>query len=442
MACFAFRSLLVCLFVTGALHADWEANWHQWRGPLANGVSATAQPPLTWSERANVRWKTEIEGEGGSTPIIWEDKVFVLTAVDTGQADPDLPAPEDQPERPFGITYPNTIHQYVVLCLDRATGKPIWRDVAAERVPVEGHHGDNDFASSSPTTDGRYLYVWFGCAGMFCYDLHGELKWQRSLGDAETRLSFGEASSPVIHDGKLIITRDQENQSYLLVLDADTGTTIWKQERDEPSCWSTPIVVEHAGREQLVTNGHNRVRSYDLQNGELIWECGGQVHNVIPCPVLRGANVICMSGYKGASAMSLPLAARGDITDTNEVAWQVSKGTPYVPSPLLYDEFLYFNAQNTQVMTCLNADSGETVVSQRRLPGLRRIYASPVGAANRVYFVGRDGTTIVLKKGPEFEVLATNRLDENIDSSPALAGDQLFLRGEKFLYCLAEDGGK
>lgn len=427
------------VFTTVVTADDLAGNWHQWRGPEATGVSRTADPPLTWSEDESVQWKVAIEGQGGSSPIVWDDKVVLLTAIDTERVDSSKTAPEDQTHKnPFGIKYPNTFHQYVVMCLDRTTGKVTWRKVATEQVPVEGHHRDNDFASSSPTTDGRRLYVWFGSAGLYCYSLDGELLWQRDLGPAQTRLSFGEGSSPVIHDEKLIVTRDLDSQSYITVLNAKTGETIWRKERDEPSCWATPIVVEHEGTEQLITNAHNRVRSYDLANGDLIWECGGQVSNVTPSPVTDGEAVYCMSGYRGSSVMALPLDATGDITDSDKVGWSKSRGTPYVPSPILYDGFLCFNQTNDAILTCLDAKTGETLIERTRMPGVRGLYASPVGASDRVYYVSRDGVTLVLEKGPEFKVLATNKLKEPIDATPALVGNQIFLRSEKSLYCIGE----
>jgi outer membrane protein assembly factor BamB len=412
-------------------------HWHQWRGPAANGVAPNGDPPVTWSESENILWKVPIDGRGSSTPIIWGDKIFLVTAIDSKQVDASLPAPEDQPERPFGITYPNTVHQYVVLCLDRATGTELWRRVSAERIPNEGHHGDNSFASSSPTTDGKRLYVWFGSAGLFCYDLEGKPLWSRNFGDVQTRLSFGEGSSPVVHDDKVIVTRDHEGQSYIVVVDAKTGETLWRADRDEPSGWSTPVVVFHNGKHQLITNGKVRVRSYDLDVGSLIWECGGQVSNVTPSPVLTGDSVLCMSGYRGSALYAIPLTATGDITDTDAIKWSRDRSTPYVPSPLLYDGLLYFNGSNSAVISCLDAESGEVLIEPSRMPGIRALYASPVGAAGRVYFAGRRGTTLVISRGDQFNVIAENKLNEGTDASPAIVGGQLFLRGKSHLYCIA-----
>lgn len=434
-----FCGLVICVSQWAAA-ADFESlrsqNWHQWRGPDASGVAPDADPPLTWSEDEGVQWKVEIKGLGNSTPIIWGDRVFVLTVIDTGRVDPSKTPPADQPKRKFGIVYPNTYHQYVVLCLDRATGKELWRRVATEQVPQEGHHGDNSFASASPTTDGERLYVCFGMAGLYCYDLDGELLWDRELGPVQTRLSFGEGSSPVIHGDRLVLVRDHDGPSYMMTLDAKTGDTVWRAERDEPSGWSTPLIVERAGRTQVVTNGKNRVRSYDLTNGELLWECGGQVSNVTPSPVATDSAVFCMSGYRGAALYALPYDATGDLTDSAAALWTKSRGTPYVPSPLLYDGQLYFNRSNSAVMTSLDAATGNEILEPVRLPSLRGLYASPVGAAGRVYFVGRAGTTLVLSHGDEFKVLATNKVDDRFDASPAIAGDQLFLRGKSALYCI------
>lgn len=413
-------------------------NWHQWRGPDATGSAARGNPPTTWSETENVQWKAPLEGAGSSTPIVWKDQVFVLTSINTGEVDPNATPPSDQPDRPFGIKFPNTKYRFVVLSFDRNTGEELWRQTATELVPHEGHHGDNNFASASPTTDGERLYCWFGSAGMFCFDLQGQPLWKRNLGPVETRRNFGEGYSPVAHEGRVVINRDHEGQSSIHVLDAKTGETLWTAERDEPSAWATPLVVEHNGVTQVVTSATNRVRSYNLADGSLIWECGGQVGNVIPSPVTDGEFVYCMSGYRGSAAYAIPLSARGDITGTDQVRWSMDRGTPYVPSPLLHKGLLYFNQSNNAILTCVEAATGDVVIDRTRIDGLSNMYASPVGVEDRVYFVGRDGRATVLKHGAPYTVIAENKLDDAIDASPAIVGRQLFLRGAKHLYCLAE----
>lgn len=419
-------------FQTQKLH-----NWHQWRGPEASGVAPMANPPISWNQGENIRWKAEIDGRGSSTPIIWNDRVFLLTTVDTGKADPNLPKPEDQPKRPFGITYPNTQYDFIVICLDRESGHELWRRTAATKIPHEGHHGDNNFASASPTTDGERLYAWFGMAGMFCFDLDGTLIWKRELGAVSTRKSFAEAASPVVHGNRVIINRDNEGQSYIAVLDAESGDEVWRVQRDEVSTWMTPLVVEHGDQVQVVTSASNKVRSYDLANGNVIWECGGQASNVTPSPVTDGSLVYCMSGYRGSSAVAISLDASGDVTGTPAVKWSLKQATPYVPSPLLYNGRLYFNQSNNAILSCVEAQNGKQVLERTRMEGLSRIYASPVAASGRVYYVGRSGTTLVIRANGKFDLLATNPLGEPVDASPAIVGEELFLRGKRHLYCIS-----
>ncbi|MDB4512926.1 PQQ-binding-like beta-propeller repeat protein [Akkermansiaceae bacterium] len=413
-------------------------NWHQWRGPEANGVSRTATPPMTWSESENIRWKVSIDGRGVSSPVVWGNKIFLLSSVNTGEVDASLPKPEDQPERVFGIKHPNTKYSFVVLCLDRKTGKEIWRRAATDLVPHEGHHKDNSFASASPFTDGKRLYCWFGSAGLYCFDLDGKKLWSKDLGRAKVGASLGEGCSPVVHDNKVIILRDHKGQSTIEALDATSGEPLWKKERDEPNGWSTPLIVPYQGKTQVITCGDNLVRSYDLETGAIIWQCGGLSQNTIPCPVTDGERVYCMSGYSGYSLLALPLSAKGDITGSEEIVWSKSKNTPYIPSPILYDGMLGFLKSNQSFYSVLDAKTGNELIGSTRLPSVANVYSSPVGAAGRVYLTGRNGVTLVLKRGKEFEVLATNKLDDEFRASAALVGKQMLLRGSQYLYCIEE----
>jgi outer membrane protein assembly factor BamB len=427
----------------GQAHADQfeEAkpnNWHHWRGPDANGVSTTAKPPVQWSPTNNIQWKIPIEGNGSSTPIIWDNKLFLLTVLNTGEVDPTLPRPEDQPKRMFGITHPNSSYEFIVLCLDRHTGKVLWRQTATKLIPHEGAHRDNNFASASPTTDGERLYCWFGSAGLFCYDLDGNKLWERNLGKIKMGASLGEGCSPVIHEGKLVIVRDNSRQSSIEVLNAKNGKSLWKVDRHEDNAWATPAIVAHSGKTQIITTASGKVRSYDLNSGKVIWKCAGLTGNAIPCPVIEGDTVYCMTGYKGYSLMAIPLNAKGDITGSDKILWTKRRGTPYVPSPILYDGLLYFTQSNQALLSCVNAESGKTYIDRTRLKGLTNIYASPVGADGRIYLIDRSGVTLVLKHSRELKVIAKNELGEQIVSSSALAGNQLFIRGRRLLYCISE----
>lgn len=424
-------------------------NWHHWRGPNATGASATATPPTTWSEEKNIKWKVAIDGYGSASPIVWGEKVFILTAINTGKVDPSLPKPKDQPKRIFGITHPNTEYEFVVLCLNRTSGKTLWRQVATRLIPHEGTHGDNNFASGSPTTDGERLYCWFGSAGLFCFDLNGKKLWERPISKAYMGASLGEGCSPVVHEGKLILVRDHQRQSYIEVLDAKTGKMLWKENRQGGNGWSTPAVVNHSGNTQIITTASGKGRggrlsepgkvvSYNLKSGEVIWQCGGLTDNAIPCPVVDGKAVYCMTGYQGFSLLALPLSAKGDITGSDKVLWSKKRGTPYTPSPVIYKGLLHYTQSNQALLSCTDAETGKTYIDRERLKSLANVYSSPVAAAGKVYISGRNGVTMVLKHGKTFEPLATNKLNDRLDASPALAGNHLFLRGRQFLYCIGE----
>ena len=442
-AAIATLGLIAATLPLGQAHANQfeetkPNNWHHWRGPDANGVSTTAKPPLQWSPTNNIQWKTPVEGNGSSTPIIWGNKLFILTAINTGEVNPTLPRPEDQPKRVFGITHPNTSYEFVVLCLDRYTGKVLWRQTATKLIPHEGAHRDNNFASASPTTDGERLYCWFGSAGLFCYDLDGNKLWERNLGKIKMGASLGEGCSPVVHNGKIVIVRDHSRQSSIEVLNAKNGKLLWMVERHEKNAWATPAIVSHSGKIQVITTASGKVRSYDLNSGKVIWKCAGLTGNAIPCPVIEDDTVYCMTGYKGYSLMAIPLNAKGDITGSNKILWTKRRGTPYVPSPILYDGLLYFTQSNQALLSCVNAKSGKTYIDRTRLKGLTNIYASPVGADGRIYLNDRSGVTLVLKRSRELNVIAKNELGEQIVSSSALAGNQLLIRGRRFLYCISE----
>ncbi len=430
----AALSLITCSSGVAAEPVSAENQWPHWRGPNANGVAPHAKPPLRWGPDTNIRWKVPLAGEGSATPIVWGDRVFVVSAVPTDRLSDDPPV-----AHPDARTVPpQKFFQFVVTCLDRNSGKIQWRQVAIEAVPHEGHHLTNTYASGSPTTDGQRLYVSFGSQGLFCYDLDGNKIWERDLGDLRTRRGWGEAVTPTVHDQTLVINWDNEDDSFLFALDAATGEIRWQVARDEATTWNTPLIVPHGGRNQVILNGTNRVRSYDLDSGEELWQCGGQTVNPIPSPLAVDGIVYCTSGYQGSAAQAISLDAAGDVTGSDAIRWSYGSSTPYVPSPLVYEGQIYFTRTNTGVLTSLDARDGSLVFGPQRLDGIDNLYASPVAADGRIYFVSREGTTVVLEAGRELKVLATNRFDQPVDASPALVGKQLFLRTATHLYCIQE----
>ena len=405
--------------------------WPQWRGPHATGVSKTATPPLEWSDTKNIRWKVEIPGRGSASPIVWGDRVYVLTAVPAG-------ASLDSSHQPRGAS-PST-HRFVVLAIDRATGRTVWERTAREEAPHETSHPQNgSWASSSAITDGEILIAPFESRGLYAYDLNGNLLWQTDLGDKRMRMQFGEGSTPALFRNRLVVVWDHTAGSFITVLDARTGKEIWRQSRDEIDSWATPLVLERDGRAQVIVPGMNRVRSYDLETGDIIWHTAGLTMNPIPSPVADDALVYLMSGFRGNSLKAIRVAgAKGDLTGTDAIRWTLERDTPYVPSPLLYDGILYFLKSNNGMLSAYDARTGTPHFQVQRLPSAPEVFASPVGAAGRIYIPSRDGTTVVLKHGPALETLAENRLSDGFDASPALVDREIFLRGYKYLYCIAQ----
>jgi outer membrane protein assembly factor BamB len=456
----AATSLAFSVSVITVAAATADQNWPQWRGPRQDGVAPLATPPTTWSETNNVKWKVKIPGGGMATPIIWDNRIYVQTAIPTGKKiEPasgatDAPparkadAPDAAP-RPGGAgkkkggfgggRKPTEAYQFVVLCLDRQTGQVIWQQVAKEELPHEGRHPtEGSFASSSGITDGKHIFAWFGSRGLYCYDLDGKLEWKQDFGKMRIRLTFGEGSSPAMHGDSLIINWDNEEGSFITALDKNSGKTLWKKPREEQTSWSTPLVVEQNGKAQVVVSATGKIRDYDLASGDLVWECAGLTRNAIPSPVSSGGTVYCMTGYSGSALLAIRLGRTGDLTGGDAIAWSYKKNTPYVPSPLLYGNKLYFFSVNTSTLSCLDTATGQPLIDAQKLEDLSGVYASPLGADSRVYLPGRNGVTVVLKHSDKLEVLATNRLDEKFDASPAAVGKELFLRGYQYLYCLAE----
>jgi outer membrane protein assembly factor BamB len=405
-------------------------NWPAWRGPNATGVSTSAKPPIEWSETKNVRWKVEIPGRGSSTPIVWGNRVYVLTAAPVGV---ELAASHDARGTTRGK------HRMMVLALDRKTGKTIWERTAREEEPHEGSHQQfGTWASSSAVTDGEVLIASFESRGIYAYDMNGKQLWTVDLGDKQMRNQFGEGSTPALYKDRLIVVWDHQGESFIAALDRKTGKELWRSKRQEIDSWATPLVVEHGGKAQVVTGAMNRIRSYDIETGQIFWETAGLTANPIPSPVAADGVVYLMSGYRGNSLKAVRLAdAKGDITGTSAIVWTYDRDTPYVPSPLLYDDILYFLKGNTGVLSAFDAKTGKPHYQVQRIERVPNVFASPVGADGKVFVLGQDGTTAVIKHGPTYELIGVNKLDDRFDASPALVDGELYVRGYKYLYCVA-----
>lgn len=411
--------------------------WPQWRGPLANGVAPHADPPARWSETENVRWKIPLPGQGHASPIVFSNSVYVLAAVPVG------PAREPVHDSAPGVhdSVPVThVHQFIAMAVARQDGRILWTNVLKEEFPHEGGHNTGSLASNSPVTDGERLYVFFGSRGLFCLSLDGKLLWQKQLGKMSTLHAHGEGSSPVVHGETLVVVWDHEADSHLYAFDKRTGRQLWKVARDEKTTWSTPLVVEVDGKAQVIASATKRIRGYDLATGEQIWECAGLSQNVVSSPVhYNGILISGMSYYEQAMVAIRLAGAKGDLTGTDRVLWKLNRMTPYVSSPLLYGATLYFLRHNQNILSRLNPETGRERGEPLRISGVADIFASPVGAAGRIYIAGRNGATAVLRHDAENATVGVNRLNDSFSASPALADNEIYLRGQQFLYCLSDE---
>lgn len=429
------RALLLLLTLAAPLVA--ADHWPAWRGPNANGVAPkSADPPTTWDEKTNIKWKIDLPGRGSATPAIWGDKVFVLTAVETDRVAKPDELPKLDPKFETRTTRPTKFFAFWVLCYDLNTGKELWKTKATEAVPHEGHHETHSYAAGSPAVDAERVYASFGSFGTFAFDHAGKEIWRADFGRLNTRLGWGEAVSPVVYKDTVLLNLDQEANSKLVALDAATGKPKWETPREEKSTWTTPFVVEHGKTTQVLMNGTGRARAYNLGDGKELWAVGGMTGNAIPSAVAADGVAYLVSGYRGAAAVAVPLDSKGDLGAEGKGNWRYGKGTPYVPSPVLFDGKLYFTAGNTGTLTVLDAKTGKPLLEAEKLPKLTSVYASPLVAGGRLYVVGRDGTTVVLSATDKPEVLATNKLDDTLDASPVAVGSTLLLRGHKHLYAI------
>jgi outer membrane protein assembly factor BamB len=438
---FQYLGLIAIVLIGLSANAAAAENWPAWRGPAFTGVSPDADPPIKWSETENIKWKVKLTGDGSdSSPVIWQDKIFFQSAVkvESTETPAPEPAPAEQPgqgRRPRGQK-PSAEYKFNVVCLDRLTGKTLWETTVTQKLPHEGHHPDHGFASYSPVTDGRHVWASFGSRGVYALDMDGKLLWSKDLGQKAIRAGFGEGDSIALAGDNLIILWDHEGESFLYALNKLTGDIAWKTPRQEKTGWATPLVITVDGKQQIVINGSPSARGYDAQTGQQIWECAGQTENAIPTPVANDDLIFCISGFRGANLQAIKRGRTGNLTNTDAVVWADNKATPYVPSPLLYDNQLYFCSGNNPIVSCYNAADGTPYYSQQELSEIKGIYASAVGAAGRVYFAGRNGVTYVLKNAKTLEVLSINKLDDGFDCTPALYGNEIFLKGKQNLYCI------
>jgi outer membrane protein assembly factor BamB len=362
--------------------------------------------------------------------VIWGDRVFVLSAVPSVEYGAAMHDPKG--------AGPRIPHKFTVFAFDRASGRVLWQRVARQHTPHEGSHPQwGTWASSSAMTDGEHVYAYFDSFGLYAYDMNGTLLWEKDLGDKKMRQEFGEGQTPVLYRDRIVVQWDHQGQSFITALDKLTGAELWRTNRQEIDSWGTPLVVEHDGKPQVIATAMNRIYGYDLETGKVIWEGPGLTMNPIPSAVYEDGIAILMSGFRGNALRAVRVGdARGDISASGAQAWSIDHDTPYVPSPLLYDGIVYFLKSNSGILSAYDAKTGKPYYQLQRLEGVPNVFASPVGAKGRVYVAGQEGTTIVIKHGPAYEVLARNVLDDGFNASPALVDGEIYLRGFRNLYSI------
>jgi len=442
-----FKRLLVTLIVSLCLTvfllsvtvgaAPTIPGWPQWRGPSGQGISEERNLPSEWTSAKNIKWKTAIPGRGHSSPIVWGNRIFVTTAVE-GELVPGHKAVIHYDEGKEFL-HPDSIgadhkQQFRLLCIDRKTGKVIWDQLAFEGTPYDNRHRKSSFASSTPTTDGQNVYAFFGTEGLYAYNTNGKLMWKADLGKLGT-VGMGTGTSPVLYQNLVIVQCDEEsgNASFIVGLDKKTGREVWRTPRKIQVSWSTPLLITTGKRAELITSGTEAVVSYDPATGKELWRHKGVESNAIPSPVSTANLVIVSAGFPAKVAMAITLGGSGDLADS--VVWKYTKGTAYVPSPILYGDYLYLTSDRG-VLTCLDAKTGEVKYEGGRVPIPASFTASPVAFDGKILLTSEDGDTFIVKAGPKHEIIATNSVGEPVYASPAIAAGNIFIRGERNLYCI------
>ena len=439
---FSLAVLMLLFCISNAPCGETPEHWTQFRGPGARGVAEGPNLPDRWSADENVAWKTDVPGRGWSSPIVWDDRVFLTTALSSDELESPKKGLYFGGNRPEP---PKVQEERRVICLDLSSGEVLWERVVHRGPADTPIHLKNSFASETPVTDGERVYAYFGNVGLYGFDLGGRPVWSRRFEPRDTRNGWGTAASPVLHGDRLYILNDNDEESYLLCLDKRTGDEVWRTVRDEGSNWSTPYIWQNDHRTEIVTAGTDKVRSYDLK-GNLLWWFTGMSSITIATPYAGDGLLYVSSGYVGDRQRPLYAirpGASGDIslepdqTSNESIAWCNPTAAPYNPTTLLYDGRVYV-LYDRSLVSCYRALTGEPVYERERLPQGRHFTASPWAYHGKVFCLNEDGVTFVLRAGDEFEVLHTNELadDDMCMATPAIVGDRLILRTSARVYCV------
>lgn len=424
--CLKIASLLSVVVLSICIPSKAD-DWQQFRGPQGNGLIPDTNLPDVWGD-ANIKWKANVPGEGWSAPIVVGQKVFVTTAVSSGQKNK------------------NSDHQWKVMCLDAGTGNPLWSKVAISSKPKLGTHRDNTYASETPATDGKRLVAYFGMMGVFCYDLDGNELWKKDLGNYKMRNEWGTSSSPIISNGLVFLQIDNEQESFLVALNLSTGDEVWRKQREETSNWGSPIIWTNKLRSELVTAGKT-VRAYDPKDGKLLWQANSNTGGFSSSPSGNDELLIVGNqGRDGAGMMVIKAGASGDISlkenesSNSSVIWSTSEFGPQRSSPILVDGQIFLLGGRGGVITCVEAMTGKKVY-QDRLPDAGAFWASPWSSNGLVFCPDENGNTFVVKPGPSLNLVRVNKIPEENSrywATSAASNGTLFIRSSKTLYAVTK----
>jgi outer membrane protein assembly factor BamB len=386
---------------------DGAKYWSRWRGPSGQGLVSSGSYTDTWSATQNVLWRTPVPGRGNSSPIVWGDRLFLSTAYDGGR-------------------------RVSLVAFRRADGGRLW-ETFAPAGRTGSSHFKNGYASATPATDGERVYVSFGARGLLAVDLNGTIVWQRDIGPMQAY--HGTAGSPLLYRDRLILYQDQFSDSFIAAFDAQSGRTLWKTVRNASVGWGTPVAVRVGDHDEIVVNSQNTVCAYDPDTGRELWRCHGSNEEVIPTPVVGHGMVYCSSGRAGPTLAIRP-GGRGDVTRSHLV-WTSPRGSPFVPSPIVYGPSLYMVNDMASIVTCLDAVTGQSLWQGRLGIAQREGFsASPVAVDGKLFFTNDDGETFVVRAGPKFELLHVNRIGEGTLASPALADGRWYIRTDRSLLAI------
>lgn len=448
------RGLLVLfiLFVSlSAVQGQREkkgVNWPSFRGQYAKGIAGDYSTPVSWDidTSKNIKWKTPIPGLAHSSPVIWEDRVIVTTAV----------GEKGDPELKVGL-YGNVesaedgaVHQWKVYCLDKKTGRILWEKTAHKGIPKVKRHPKATHANSTPATDGKHVVAFFGSEGLYCYDMNGKLMWKKDFGLLDSAFfqvpsaQWGFASSPVIHEGIVVVQCDALNTAFLAALDIKSGNERWRTVRDDVPTWSTPTIHVGDKTTQIIVNGFKHIGGYDFYTGKELWKISGGGDIPVPTPVVAHGLVFINSAHGRLSPIyAIKLDSEGDISLTEEktsnecVVWSVRRGGAYMQTPLIYGDFLY-NLQWNGSLSCFRAQTGE-LIYRKQLRNMTGFSASGVASDGKLYFSSEEGDVFVVKAGPDFEILATNSMKDECMATPAISEGTLYFRTHHYLVAVSDN---